>query len=221
LTGQDSLCRDPYNQPVQFLSHLPIRVYSLDLPHHVTGAHPNEALDKWVEDIGAGVPIIETLVQTVRDQLDYLIGQGEVDPNRIAVGGLSRGGFVACHIAASDMRWKAVLGFAPLTLLTGGVTFAQLKGQPYAESLSLDHQVDRLVGRPIRFYIGNRDEQVGTGHCFHFLQELVQGCCRDRIRPAPVEMIMTPSVGFRGHGTLPPTFKDGANWVANILLEGS
>jgi hypothetical protein len=219
LTAEESLTKDPYNQPVEFLAQTPIKVYSLDLPYHQVGVHPNACLEHWVEAFARGENILEPLFEATSRKLDRLIAEGEVDPKRLAIGGLSRGAFVATHLAARDERWQTVLGFAPLTRLTGGITFASLKGQPLAESLSLHHLADQLAGRKVRYYMGNRDEQVGTAHCFHLVEELVEAAHRKKIRPAPVELILSPSVGRYGHGTLPHTFRDGANWLADQLLK--
>jgi dienelactone hydrolase len=217
LTAEESLTVSPYNQPVEVLEQRGIKVYSVDLPFHVIGAGATASLEHWLEAFRRNENILEPFFAAVRAKVDGLIREGEVDPNKMAIGGLSRGAFVATHVAARDERWKAVLGFAPLTRLTGGLTFAPLKGQPLAEGLALHELTDQLAGRPLRYYIGNRDELVGTAHCFHFVEGLVEACHRRQIRPAPVELIITPSVGRLGHGTLPHTFHEGAHWIADQL----
>ncbi len=47
----------------------------------------------------------------------HLIDQHVVDPEKIGAMGLSRGAFIASHIAALVPEIKHILGFAPLTRL--------------------------------------------------------------------------------------------------------
>lgn len=213
LSGQASLCTDPYNQPAAFLSEYPVRIYSITLPGHEHESQFIHAIKHWAQEISKGNNIIQQFTEQTVQAIDYLIGNGWVDPEKIAVAGLSRGGFIAVHIAAQDPRVKMIVGFAPLTKLTFANEFSSLQDNPLAQSLNLHNLVKRLVGRQLRFYIGNRDVRVGTENCFRFVSELAEASFALQVRSPPVELIITPSQGQHGHGTLPNIFQDGTSWL--------
>src|SRR5262245_61042258 len=59
LSGPDSLCTDPYNQPVVFLRGKMIRFFSMTLPGHENGLSPNDALQVWADDFAKGINCLE------------------------------------------------------------------------------------------------------------------------------------------------------------------
>lgn len=218
LSGEDSLCKDPFNQPVQFLSEYPLRIFSLDLPAHESNLPPESALSVWAEDLSKKKDIITEFVDKVLFCISYLIEQNICLPNKIAIAGLSRGGYFASHIASKEPRIAHILQFAPLTFLSRTIEFQKISTDPFIRSKDVDYLVDHLYNRAIRFYIGNRDTRVGTENCFIFLKALTEKAFSNHIRSPQIEMIISPSIGRHGHGTGPQTFKNGANWLASCLL---
>ncbi len=223
LSGQASLTLDPYNQPVAFLlkqSQLlnrPVRCYSLNLPGHGEPKSFEGAMKFWASSF-AKEDIIQLFVKEAIESISYLIDQGYVDHKRIAVGGLSRGGFAALHLAAADPRIGSVLAFAPLLDLGVVSEFKEIKDSPLVCASSADHLVEKLVNRNVRLYIGNRDTCVGTEPAFRFIQKLAEAAYHSKpsVRSPKAELIIGPSVGHQGHGTLPHVFLDGAEWIINI-----
>jgi hypothetical protein len=213
LSGHASLCTDPYNQPVAFLSSRPMRIYSLTLPGHEQESHFTHAIKYWAEQIKQGNNIIQQFTEQVIQTTNYLIANGWIDAEKIAVAGLSRGAFIASHIAAQDPRIQWILGFSPLTKLTYASEFSSLQENPLAKSLNLQNLTNQLIGRQLRFYIGNRDVRVGTENCFEFISGLAEVSYNHEVRSPPVELIINPSQGRHGHGTLPDVFQDGASWL--------
>ena len=90
LSGPDSLCQDPYNQPVQFLAGKMIRVFSLTLPAHEEPLSPHDALGLWAEDFAKGTDCLQAFIDQVHIALDFAIQKQFVDPDRVAVAGLSK-----------------------------------------------------------------------------------------------------------------------------------
>jgi predicted esterase len=211
ISGEESLTLDPFNQPVAFLANENLRVFSFTLPYHDDGFDKSKAVDLWVEEIENGCDIISSFVQRVVDSINYLIEKQYVDTQSIAAAGLSRGAFIASHVAALHPSINTVLGFAPMTQFRSN--------SPLAESLALKHFTEQLTGKSIRFYIGNRDMMVGTAKCFDFVEKLANQAYHQRIRPPQVEMFIVPSIGFKGHATAPETFFDGARWLKKMLLK--
>jgi len=168
LSAKDSLHLDPFNQPAVFLSKCPLRVFSLTLPGHHLPA--TEALNDWAQEIGKGRDIISEFSNHALEVMEQLIAKNVIEKGKLAVAGLSRGGFLACHVAAKTPLISTILGFAPLTRLDYAKEF---KGMDVS-TFNLSHLVEPLSDRTIRFYIGNRDMRVGTAHCFHFISELTQ-----------------------------------------------
>lgn len=215
LSGEDSLCKDPFNQPVQFLSEYPIRIFSMTLPAHEANLSPHDALKTWAQDLEKGRDIISEFIDKALIAIDYLYQKSLIDT--LAVAGLSRGGFIASHLAAKEKRIKHILQFAPLTELSNATDFINVRENPLVKSLSVSHLKDDLYDRHIRFYIGNNDQRVHTSNCFHFLQTLVKTAKKNNIRTPQIEMIISPSIGHQGHGTGPEIFKQGAHWLAKHI----
>lgn len=146
-----------------------------------------------------------------------LIDDGYVDPDRMAVGGLSRGGFIATHLAAREPRIKSILGFAPLTQLGWMHEWRHQKEASLAKSYDLINTIEKLTGKSLRFYIGNRDLRVGTSACYQFIEMLADYSYSNGYRSPPVDLIITPSVRHKGHGALPHIFQEGADWLKSQL----
>lgn len=211
LSAQDSLCLDPFNQPVAYLSSLPLRIFSVTLPGHENNLPPTEALNVWAEQIAAGKNVIGDFIEKVKATIEFL--SGSLIPDRMAVAGLSRGAFIAAHAAAAIPEFQWILGFAPLTKLSFAKEF---QGFDVA-AFSLEHLAEKLIDRKLRFYIGNLDTRVGTRHCFDFVEHLAKTASENKIRSPEVELIIGPSIGRDGHGTAKEVFHDGAQWIAEEL----
>lgn len=213
LSGDESLSLDPYNQPAIYLSKQGIRVFSLTLPAH-DGFHPHpNAMSDWAASVAAGNNFISQFSSQCTNALNYLIKMGYVDPAKIAASGLSRGAFAAAHFAAHDPRVKYLLGFSPLTLLGALTEFNEINDS----DLSLHSLTNLLADKTVRFYIGNRDTRVNTADCISFIQALTEASYINKHRSPPIELIIYPSIGHKGHGTPPNIFSDGANWLANKM----
>jgi hypothetical protein len=217
LSAEDSLCLDPFNQPVAYLSSLPMRIFSMTLPGHENNLPPTQALDVWAKEIANGRDVIAEFVANVKLAIAALLTEGALIPESIGVAGLSRGAFLATHVAAEIAYFRWILGFAPLIQLSFASEFQEVAQLPLVKSLSLEHLVDRITDRHVRFYIGNLDTRVGTRICFDFVEKLAQKAFENRIRSPQVELIIGPSIGRDGHGTSKEVFHEGAQWIAKKL----
>lgn len=222
LSAEESLTLAPYNQPTSFLSEEEMRVFSFTLPGHGPGFDKYHAMAYWVEKLTSD-NLLEAFFQQALEAIEWLIAHQLVDPGKMAVGGLSRGGFIATHLAARDKRIKTVVAFAPLTRLDRIKESAEKKGdflfEKMAESLNLVNCVDALTHlQQLFFSIGNFDMRVGTEECFAFIHALAK-CVHDKkARHCLVEMKIHPSIGHQGHGTPPHVFQEGAMIVKKHLL---
>ncbi len=217
LSGPDSLTLDPFNQPVQFLQGKMIRVFSMTLPGHEANLPATGALSIWANDFEKGIDPIGQFLDSASIALDFAIREKFVDPSRIAVGGLSRGGLIAAHFAARAEKIKFLLGFAPVTKLRYVKEFSHIKEHPLVTSYNLENLSESLAERHTRLYIGNCDTLVRTHSCFDFAMSLVAKAEEKKIRSPQVELFITPSIGRMGHGTPPEIFQQGADWVFKVL----
>ena len=202
LSAEDSLQQDPFNQPVQFLNGMPLRIFSLTLPAHENKFPPEKAMDVWAKRMKGGESVLPPFIEEVKKSVDGL----KPYISKWAVAGLSRGAFVACHVAACCPEFTHILGYAPLTRLD------------YAPELNLEILVPKIYNRNIRFYIGNHDIRVGTDHAFSLINALATEANSHRVRSAPIEMIIGPSIGRHGHGTPPEVFQSGVDWLKKEFL---
>ncbi|MBS0620076.1 MAG: alpha/beta hydrolase [Verrucomicrobia bacterium] len=217
LSAVDSLTLDPFNQPVAYLSALPMRIFSLTIPGHEDNLPPTEALYRWANQMARGEPVIEPFLEQIARAVSILEEKNLLLPEKTAVAGLSRGAFIAALAAAKIPAFRWILGFAPLTQLAFAKEFEGLKELPSVQALSLENVINTLTDRSVRFYIGNMDTRVGTRRCFDFIEKLSHAAFEKRIRSPQVELIITPSIGFQGHGTSKETFHAGAQWIAEKL----
>lgn len=215
IGGEESLVLDPFNQPIAFLHDTPIQTISFDLPGHGPGYDKMQAMRYWADKVRSGEPIIGAFIEKVRHNIDWLIEEGIADPNRIGVAGLSRGGFVATHLASIDPRIQTILGFAPVTSLSRLREFQDIDIDP---SLDLLNLCQSLTDKSLAFFIGNHDRAVDTKTCSDFTLSLAKAQFDSGVRNPNVELTISASQGHRGHGTMPEVFEAGAAWIRKRLL---
>lgn len=216
LSAQMSLFEEPFSQPALHLTQQGIRVFSWDLPFHGPGQDPHEAMHHWAHEFIHHPSFIFDFLDLCQKNIDYLIDQELINPQKLAVMGLSRGGFIATHLAAYDSRIKTVLGFAPLTQPEPLEELQSFAATSF-DKIALTSLVDRLIHTRLRFYIGNHDIRVGTDACYSFVRSLSEAAFNQGVRSPTVELIIYPSIGHKGHGSPPSIFYDGAQWMTSLL----
>ena len=112
LSGEDSLSLAPFCDPISHLKEEPIRKISFTLPYHGKGFSNKEAMGNWANEFENGHDFLKPFFDDVLNSIQYLIDKGYTDADKIVIGGLSRGGFIAAHLASKEPRFKAILGFA-------------------------------------------------------------------------------------------------------------
>ncbi|MEX1012538.1 MAG: prolyl oligopeptidase family serine peptidase [Waddliaceae bacterium] len=215
LTGEESLNLLPFSKVPKLLSSHNCRVFSLTLPYHTNDLPHTKSMKKWAEALSEGRNFISPFIEQCLEAIDFVIKQGYTDPARLATAGISRGGYIASALAAKEPRVSFILGFAPVTDLTVLQTFDFLKEDPF----SVVAMKDQLISKQIKYYIGNRDERVGTEHCIESLLSVINAAANSGIRSPKIELVMYPSIGFKGHGTPDKIFSDGASWLKNKLID--
>lgn len=211
LSAKDSLALDPYNQPAVYLSPFPLRIFSMTLPYHKENLPPKKGLTEWATAMQKGEDVLGMYFKKIQKAIDLLLHQELILPNKIATMGLSRGAFIAAHVAANNPTIPYWLGFSPLTKLSF------LEGFSGLAQWDLIHIIDSLSDKKIRCYIGNRDLKVGTRNCFDLIESLAQASYQKRCLSPPMELLILPSIGHHGHGTAKETFHQGAKWIAKQL----
>jgi hypothetical protein len=198
LSKEDSLQTKPFCNPVEMLVALGVRVLSATLPFHEKNAKPDNIKSLW----GAHTDLIKKYLDEIELSLLELKG---LIPEKIGVMGLSRGAFIASHLAASIPQVTTALGFAPLCHLEGD------------ESLDLSNLASKLTKKQLRFYIGHKDTLVQTDLVLTTFTNFIDAAKKNKIESPFIDCVVKPSVGRDGHGTLDSTFKEGALWIeANL-----
>jgi pimeloyl-ACP methyl ester carboxylesterase len=221
LSSEESLELHPYNQPAILAATSPsLRVFSFTIPGHGENLNKFHAMKYWAEHMAQGAYILEDFFEAVTRSVRELIDQGLVMQEKIALGGLSRGGFIATHLAARIPQVHTLLSFAPLTELMELKEFAEMPSlRRRASELDLVHLTDNLTHvRNIRFYIGNLDMRVNTDSCYHFIRRLADKGHEKHARHQKIELMIRQSVGHKGHGTDPHIFEEGTSWLKRQLL---
>jgi len=216
LSIDESLLSDPYNQPVVCLREYPIRILSFSLPHHGKDLDPTKAISKWAEEYQSDHDILGSFFNQVQMTIETLYNQNLF--TNIGFMGLSRGGFISCHLAAKLPFITHILGFAPLIKLSATEEFQRLPSKEMVSEYDLEHIAPVLCNRKIRFYASNYDRRVKTEYVFSFIHSVSKYAHEKKIRSAPIELYIRPPTGYLGHGTPKETFEEGAKWLANELL---
>jgi hypothetical protein len=214
LSAEDSLFQQPYCQPTIELSPFSLRVFSCSLPEHGPGLDPTSALERWAFKFQKGEDCLSPFIEALASSLEKMRLEGTLIPEKTAVIGLSRGAFIATHLAARLPWIEQIIGFAPLIELDHAREFAAI---PIPSSLSLYSFKEDLCRKKLRYYIGNRDLRVGTKRCYQLIETLAETAFQERVRPAQIELHITPSIGYQGHGTSPEIFKQGSEFVLQQL----
>jgi len=202
ISAKDSLNLDPFNQPVAALDTGKMRIMSVTLPFHDDYPPlPENATEKW------NLSTFEPFCDKLKKLLDKLIEEDMIDPESIAFMGLSRGAFVAFHLAKLFPKVKGIVAFAPMLSLS------------HEPCLDVADFAKDLCQLPIRIYMGNRDKKVSTKRAMHFILDLADCAYDANIRTAPIEMFVTSSIGHSGHGTAKKTFIEGAKWIFNLIID--
>ena len=214
VSREETLTLDPFSQPVQLLESKSFRVFSFTLPCHGEGFDKMRAIQEWADQLKTNPDLFSDFIKSCSNEIDALVEKGIIDADHIATFGLSRGGYFAALLTAFNSKIKTILAFAPLTKFSHLHEFQN--GFDY-NSIELSNNYEKLFNKELRFYIGNRDERVGTECCFEFIKELTDKSYENGIRSPKVELILFPSIGMKGHGTSPNIFQDGINWLLSKL----
>lgn len=213
-SAKESLTSPLFNQPALPLLERPMRVFSFDLPAHGEGFVSKEAIGHWAEAFSQGKNLLTPALEKMAAAISVLIEEKVIDPKKMGLMGLSRGGWFAAHLATLFPRMHALVGFAPLTHLGALGSFANIS---YPPSLDLIHLGEPLAGKKIRFTIGNRDLRVSTQACINCTLAWVEAAFAKGHRSPPIELLLTPSIGHLGHGTSLDAFQSGAQWLLQML----
>lgn len=213
LAGEESLSLDPYCQPVTFADQLPLRCFSFTLPFHESTYQRSHAMKLWSEGLLESSSWLEEFLNQSLANIDFLIQSGAVDKHHIAVGGLSRGGFVALQLAARHPSIGIVLCHAPLIELPAHKSFESLRHAKTLQPYRSEALIPGLLHKKLFFLIGNRDTCVSTEFCCTFVQDLAEAMYANGKRSPSVELYLFPSIGHQGHGTPPEVFRKGIKWL--------
>jgi dienelactone hydrolase len=215
-TVESTLEKPYFRQCGNELADLGYLVVSLDLPCHGDQSIEGEpaGLSGWSHQVGQNVDFVAASNARLSEVLDHLIATGLTDPNRVAAGGTSRGGFLAIHFAAHDRRVKCAAGFAPVTDLAALSEFRSRTEHPLVAKLNLTNQTEQLAGRPVWIVIGDRDERVGTQHAIELASRL-SAVAKERNIASNVELHVMSEP--RGHTTPQGSSSIAADWVHRHL----
>jgi dienelactone hydrolase len=185
---------------------------SVDMPCHGRQQRDDEpqGLNGWSRRAARNDDFVAESNARLSAVVDHLIGTGQSEPERIAVCGSSRGGFLALHFAARDSRVRCAALFAPVTDLIALSEFRGLEENQLVQSLSLERHVKKLAGSPIWIMIGDQDGRVGTDRAIR-LARLVTAASLEAKRAGRVELHVLPEP--RGHSLPPESSIQAATWI--------
>jgi dienelactone hydrolase len=207
LSMHHALDVPPYmTVPQRFLDagHL---VATFDLPQH--GGWINEfgeGLTGMARALAAGHDVFADLVSMGHGVIDRCLASGIVQPGRIAVSGISRGGHAALHLLAADRRIAAGAAFAPVTDLPAVSEFTAVADAPLVQQANAQELVPALASRPLFISINADDARVSSQHCIRFFQALRAAA------PADIAQQLRVDPGDT-HTVSDAAYQAGADWL--------
>jgi esterase FrsA len=194
---------------------------SLDIPgygaDHRDGEPPG--LRGWRARLDRREDLLSGFKARLGAMLDFLVAEGYADAGRLAVAGVSRGGFVALHAAAADARLGRVVAFAPVTDLLALSEFRGMTDPDPARALDVMRLAETLAKRPVLVSIGHSDERVGSRHAIDFglrlmeLSPLAMGPMSHFWSSDEVKLVVTLSQGAGGHSSYQTAHDEAAEWL--------
>lgn len=211
----DSLVKANFLKAGETLQPLGYLCVSIDLPCHGEFAKKGYSnLTGWGKLATEGTDFVAEFNGRLKNVVDHLIEQGMTDPEKIAVTGTSRGGFMAYRYMAFDKRIKCAVGYSPVTDLRQLKEFAVAADTPGVDAMSVEAYVGQLVGRPIFLMIGDRDERVGTHSAINFMRRLSDAAVKADV---PSENMLVVKSEPRGHSTPAGTAELATQWIYRVL----
>ncbi len=173
-------------------------VVGIDMPAHGDDVRPGEksGLPGWAQRIGRQEDVVAPFVQRVKTVIDHLIRTGRSDPGRIALFGISRGGFMSLQVMAADPRIAAAITLSPVTDLAALSEFTGMESNHLVRSTALVLLAPALAGRPVWISIGNRDRRVDTDRCIAFTRAVVAATPAD-MKLVPLNLLVLPTDNHR------------------------
>ena len=192
---------------------------SIDLPCHGDqriGDEP-EGLPGWSHKVSQGVNFVAEFNRRLSSALDYLIEERIADPERIAICGTSRGGFLALHGAINDKRIKCVAAFSPVTDLFVLHEFKSNPKKKLIKEINLLNYINQLAYRKVWIVIGDQDKRVGTDHAVKLARE-VSNLSNNLQTTGKVYLHVMSEP--RGHTVPDGADKMAAKWIVKELGRG-
>jgi dienelactone hydrolase len=216
LDLETTLGHKDYNKIAKLLGQKGVLCVALDVPAHGQDrrrGEPQNGLEGWRARTEKGEDWVAPIAKQSKDVLDYLVKIGHTDPRRVAAAGTSRGGFIACHVAAVEPRIKAVVCFGPDTELMALREFDGTNKAEAVRALNVAHLASKLADRSLWVVIGNNDERVGTDRTIAFTRAVVRAAVAKKLS-ADVTLVVDSATGHSMHES---AHDEAAVWVLGRL----
>lgn len=196
LSASDSLNLSPFCHPVDTLLDNGLHVISTTLPDHENNNRPYPISDIW----GGKTNTIE---QFLNDLQTSILEISSIFPPPYGAMGISRGGFIALHLASMMKEISSVCCFSPMLSVK--------------EKLSIFPIKKHLTTKKIHFFVGHNDTLINTKDVINLSHEITSLAQEKKQHNVNIQTTIFPSIGRHGHGTPDPIFQQGAQWITNNL----
>lgn len=174
-TARSAFQDKPHDIPFRHFAEAGHYVATFDLPHHGSCVdHFGEGIEGMCQAFVAGQDPFARFIADGQAVIDACLTQGIGQNGKFVVCGVSRAGYCALRLAASDPRIRGIAALAPVTDWRRLREFAAVKEQPAVAALAIDNWVTQLADRAVYLAIGNHDDRVGTDSFLRFAHRLFE-----------------------------------------------
>ncbi|OHB58908.1 MAG: hypothetical protein A2Y12_17665 [Planctomycetes bacterium GWF2_42_9] len=184
IGGQDTHLIPPNDQPAKYFWERGHRVVSFKIPFEVVAQDAlkigtaariyNIAIETLCDRIISDIDPFTDFIEDAKAVIKTCIDRKWARPGRIVVTGISRFGYLAFRLMASDNQLNIGGGFAPVTDWSELIEFKEQKHLKKVTDLKISLFTEKLTGKKIYMAIGNHDDRVSTLKCCQFFLDLNQ-----------------------------------------------
>jgi dienelactone hydrolase len=191
--------------------------YFLDRGHRAVGltvSSVESSLEVFRDRVLEGAEPVDAFIRDAQALIDYCVKNKLAKRDRIVVVGVSRNGYLAFRLLASDKRLKYGGGFAPVTDWRDLLEFKYVQDSQTVADLRLERYAKLLTGKTLFMAIGYDDRRVGTLSCTKFFSAVAEANHERKLDSGLARLFVTTD---EDHSCSDEWYERGSEYLLNAV----